>query len=271
VTLTVNGVDISTLAYNVSDMTGRWTTPPKRGKDIDVPNRHGVVKTPNKKFSSGTVVFPMWVVGANPDGTIPSDTTSRKLIRSNIDLLTRIFCRDSVTIDFTASDGSVRRIIGQVLDAIDPTAQAGATRAEFSVSIVVHSAFWEDVEVVTSSKTGTGSWSVTEFGGATAPMDDLEVSFTGPATNPRLTNPFGVYVSYNAALTGSQTVKINCATWSPTGINITPSYSAVGHGGDPRWFVLEPGDPIPSVTASQTAGSTGVFGLAGKRKYLISG
>jgi hypothetical protein len=268
-TLFANGIDLSTLCYNVSSLTGRWTGPPRRGKDVDVPGRHGTVRSPRKKFTSGTVVLPMWVLGCDENGEVPSDARSQEVLYHNIDRLTRLFASDTVELVHYLPTGSVRRITGQVMDAIDLTSQAGGTRAEFAVSLVTASAFWEDVAAVAATRTGTGLWDVVPFSGATAPMDNLVVKFTGPATNPRLTNPSGVYLAYNAVLTGSQSVSIDCNTWLPTGTGITASVASVDHGGDPKWFVLEPGDPTPRVTASQTAGSTGVFTLSGRRKYLV--
>lgn len=268
-TLFANGVDLSTLCYNVSSLTGRLTVPPRRGKDIDVPGRNGAVRTPNKKFSAGSVVLPMWVIGLDESGEVSPGTTNQEVLYENIDRLTRLFSADSVQLIHRLPDGSERRITGQVMDAIDLSSQAGGTRAEFAVSLTTADAFWEDVSSVIATRTGTGLWDVLPFEGATAPMDDLIVKFTGPATNPRLTNPSGVYVAYNAVLTGSQTASIDCKAWTVAGTGITAAYSAVDHGGDPRWFVLEPGDPTPRVTASQTAGSTGVFVLSGRRKYLV--
>jgi hypothetical protein len=269
VTLYANGVDLSNLAFNVASLSGRWTTPQRRGKDIDVSGRHGTIRTTGKKFTAGTVVLPMWVVGANEDGSIPHNVTSQEVVHDNIDRLTRLFSADTVKLVHVLPDGSSRQIVGQVIDAIDFSSMAGATRAEFGVTLTTAGAFWEDTDVVTATRTGTGVWDVLPFAGATAPMDDLIVKFTGPATNPRVTNPSGVYASYGAVLTGSQSISINCATWALVGTGITPSYSALDHGGDPRWFVMEPGVPVPKVTASQTAGSTGVFSLSGRRKYMV--
>lgn len=266
--LTANGIELSTLAYNIESLTGRLSVPPRRGKDVDVPGRHGTVRTPNKKYTSGTVVLPMWVVGSD-DGWFPIGADSKDLLYANIDKLTRIFSSDTVELIHTLPNGSSRKIIGQVVDAIDFTSQAGATRATFAVSLSTSGAFWEDLDVITASKTGTGSWEVAEFHGATAPMDDLTVKFTGPSTNPRITNSSGVYVQYSAVLTGSQTIIIDCATWTLMGTAITPSLSALIHVGDPRWFVLNPKESAPVATTSQTAGSTGVFVLIGRRKYLV--
>lgn len=269
--VTVNGVDISNLAYNVSTLTGRWTSPPKRGKDIDIPGRHGVVWTPGKKFSSGTMILSMWANGCNTDGTLPTDKLLRALVQKNIDRLAMLFSKDVVTVVSTLEDGSQRQVVGQVVDAIDMSAMAGATRAEFAVTLSVPGAFASDVSTTVTSKTGTGAWSISALSGATAPMDDMKVKFTAPCTNPRFTSSDGVWIQYSAVLSGSQAIELDCGLWTLTGTGITPNYAAVEHSGDPRWFVLSPGDPIPAATFSQTAGSTGSVQLTGKRKFLFSG
>lgn len=270
-TLTANGIDLSTLAYNVASLTGRLTSPQRRGKDIEVPGRHGAIRTPGKKFAANTVVLPMWVIGTEEDGDVSNGVTNQELLHDNVDRLVRLFSTDTVELVYTPPGGTARRISGQVMEAIDFSSQAGGTRAEFAVALSVAGAFWEDVAQVVANKTGTGVWAVAEFTGATAPMDDTLIRFTAPATNPRLTSPSGVFVAYNAALSSSQWVEINCATWEVVGgSGLTASYSALDHGGDPRWFVMDPGDPVPQVTASQTAGSTGGFRITGRRKYMVA-
>jgi hypothetical protein len=266
-----NGVNLDTLAYNVASRTGRMTTPPRKGKNLDVPGRDGAIFTPGKRHAGNTVILPLWVVGANEDGEIPAYGNSRELCLDNLDRLRRLFTADTVTLVDEAPDGTRRTITGQVLDVIDPTSQAGGTRATFSVSLICAAAYWEDVDSLTASKTGTGVWDVAAFEGATARMSDLTVRFDGICTNPRLTSPSGIYVAYNAVLTGTQWVSINCGTWAiTTGGGLTVSYqpgTGLDHGGDPRWFVLEPGDPTPRCTFSQTAGATGTARLTGRRKY----
>lgn len=263
-----NGINLDTLGYNVSSRAGRMQTAPRRGKDLDISSRHGSLFTPGKKHTGATVVLPIWCVAADEDGRVPRDGTMRELVQAHRDRLMRIFGADTVELVDPQPDGSRRRITGQVLDAITPTVQAGGTRIELPISLTCADAFWSDVDPVAASRSGTGVWEVVPFQGATAPMDDLVVRFTAPCTNPRLTNPSGVFVAYNAALNSSQWVQIDCSTWSVTGGGgLTASYSAVDHAGDARWFVLDPGDPTPRVVASQTAGSTGGFALTGRRKY----
>jgi hypothetical protein len=263
-----NGVNLATLGYNVSSRAGRLQTAARRGKNAEVASRHGSIHTPGKKFAGAVVVLPIWCVAADDDGNVPRDGTMRELVQSHLDRLLGIFGADQVELVSPMPDGSRRRITGQVLDAITPTVQAGGTRIELPVSLTCAAAFWEDVEEVTAARSGTGIWEVLPFQGANAPMDDLLMRFTAPCTNPQLTNSKGVWGAYYATLTGSQWVEIDCATWSVTGGGgLTANLANVAHGGDARWFVLEPGDPTPRVTASQTAGSTGGFAVTGRRKY----
>lgn len=267
-TVLANGVNLATLGYNVSSRGGRMQTAARRGKNVEISSRHGAIHSLGKKFGGCTVVLPIWCVAADEDGRVPRDGTMRELVQSHVDRLLGILGADQVELISDMPDGSRRRITGQVLDSISPTVQAGETRIELPMSLTCAAAFWEDVTPVSASKTGTGIWEVLPFQGANAPMDDLLIRFTGPSTNPRLTDKTGVFCEYNAALTGSQWVEINCATWSVVGGGgHTANLANVAHGGDARWFVLEPGDPIPQVTASQTAGSTGGFALTGRRKY----
>lgn len=265
----VNGIDLNTYAYNISTRNGRYNTPPRRGKNTEVANRHGAIFADGKKFGPQTIALPMWVIGADEDGNVPLDGTMRELFTYNLERLIRIFTSNTVELIDEMPDGSTRRIVGQVLDVIAPDITAGGTRGELGISVVTAAAFWEDTEERTATKTGTGLWLPIEFSDASAPMDDLTVRFTAPCTNPQLTNSAGVWVAYDAVFTGSQTVTINCADWSIIGSGITPDYAALDHHGDPRWFVLEPGDPTPECTFSQTAGTTGKVSLTGRRKHMI--
>lgn len=264
-----NGIDLDQLCYNVSSRAGRMQTSPRRGKNIEVASRHGSIWTPGKKHTGATVVLTMWVIAADQYGHVPRDGTMRERFHTNLDRLLRIFGSDQVELIDPMPDGSHRRIVGQVLDSIAPEVQAGGTRAQFAVSLICADAFWSDVGDVSASKTGTGVWDVLPFQGATAPMDDLLVRFTAPCTNPRMTNPSGEYLAYNAALSGSQWVELDCGAWTVTGGGgLTGSYSALDHNGNGRWFELLPGDPTPSATFTQTAGATGSVTLTGRRKYL---
>jgi hypothetical protein len=268
--LTANGVVLNTLAYNVGSLTGRLRTPARRGDNVTVPGRHGAIRTPNKRFDQGEIVLPMWVVGADEDGLVPAFGPGRDQLFANVDMLTRIFSTETVDLVHTLPDGSQRRLLGEPSEAIDFTSMAGGGRAEFAVTLRVPGAFWTDIADVSASFAGEGAWSVAEFDGATAPMDELAVTFTG-GTNPRV-QAGNVWLQYSAVLAATESITLDCATWTLSGGGgLVPDYSRVDHAGDGRWFVLPPGvtSSTPSVEVSQTGIGAMTTQFIGRRKYLI--
>ncbi len=90
-TWTLDGINISNLAYNVKSRAGGWTTPGKVGSNIRVPNRHGAFWTPSKVFDEGQLTLSMWAVGCNEDGTLPVNEDAKKKVLDNLDQLTSLF------------------------------------------------------------------------------------------------------------------------------------------------------------------------------------
>jgi hypothetical protein len=269
-TVTANGVVLNTLAYNIRTLTGRLRTPARRGGNIAVPARHGAIRTPGKRYDQGQVVLSMWVVGADVDGRVPTSGPARARLLQHADMLTRIFATDTVELVRTRPDGSQRRLLGEVDESIDFTSMAGGSRAEFAVALTVPGAFWTDTADVTASFAGEGAWSVAEFDGATAPCDELAVTWTG-GTNPRV-QAGGVWLQYSAVLAATESITLDCATWALSGGGgLVPDHSRVDHAGDGRWFVLPPGvtSSTPSVEVTQTGTGAMTTQLVGRRKYLI--
>jgi hypothetical protein len=268
-TFTVNGVVLNTLAFNITSLTGRWRTAARRGGNVEVPGRHGTLRVANKRYGVLEVVLSMWVLGADEDGMISDYQSSRETMYANLDKLTRLFGSETLEVVHTLPDESQRQVVGEVMDRIDFTSEAGATRATFGVAIESWDAFWSDIDEVTASITDIGNWSVDSFVGATAPMDDLEITFTGPCNNPRLDSGSS-WIQYNEVLTAGQSITLNSATWTLTGAGgLVPDYTAVEHGGGIRWFELAPGDPTPEAVISQTTGGDVEVSLHGRRKYML--
>ena len=268
-TLTANGVVLNTLAYNVASIAGRLRTPPKRGDNLPVAGRHGALRTRRKRFDAGEVVLPMWVVGADEDGLPPTETSGRARFFANYDQLVRVFSADTVELVHTLPDGTSRRCIGEVTDTLDPEVRGSIPGGKFSVALQVPGAFWEDADTVATSRVhGVGTHGCAEFAGATAPMDDLAVSFVGPANNPHVACG-DVWVSYLDVLDAGQSVTVDAGTWTITGSGVSADYGRLRYGGDTRWFVLDPADPAPQVTVSTTdAADSPQTVLTGRRKFL---
>ena len=90
-TWTLDGINLSNLAWNIKSRSSGWNVPGKSGSNVKVPNRHGAFWTPHKVFDQGDLTLSMWVMGCNQDGTIPADMDSRKQVLENLDQLTALF------------------------------------------------------------------------------------------------------------------------------------------------------------------------------------
>lgn len=276
-TLTVNGVVLNTLAHNISSLTGRLQVPALRTDNISVPGRHGVVRTRRKMYEEGQVILPMWVRDTDADGENPN----RETLFDNIDKLTKLFRPGSGLLEVvhTLPDGSKRRVMAECTQAIDLSTK-GRSMATYSVALRVPSVFWEDETQVVQDLSVPHTGPVTALTGMTAPLDDAVFLVTGPITNVRVEAyldgaPLEVPVwwQYSTALTGGQTVTVDCAQWKLTSTGgHTVNYANFSHGGSPRWLVIEPGktDTVPglAVTGSSTTGATKVR-ITARRKYLV--
>lgn len=283
-TVTVDGFVLNTYAYNISTITGRLTTPDLRTKNVELPGRHGTLRVRNKKFQEGLYTLTMWVKGALPDGSVPTQKIARRLFFENVDMLMQIFTRRTglLNIQQVMSDGSVRQCHGEVLAVIDPESSAANPLAKFNVAFTLPYAFWEDLNTVTyNSATGlTTSQTLTlsPFIGATAPMEDLSFTVTGRVSQFKiqaLENGAPLendcWVQYNASIVSGATVTLTSSNWGISGSG-SPTVANVSHSGSNFWLSLPPGwqNSAPQVqwTCTNPDPHT-ALSVSGHRKYVV--
>jgi hypothetical protein len=109
----VDGVDISTLAWNVSNRGGSWTVPGLRGENEDVANSHGRRYVPGKTFEEGKAHLEMWALGSNPDGTFPTSQTRQYTCRQNLQTLMSLFTRVTGLIDVMRIESTGYGLVNQ--------------------------------------------------------------------------------------------------------------------------------------------------------------
>jgi len=284
-TVTVDGLVLNTLAYNISTRAGRYTTPDVRTKNIELPGRHGTLTVRSKRFQQGVIVLSMWVRGANSDGFMPTSDLQSRIFQQNLDLLMQVFTRKSGLLDVrqTLPDGSVRQCFAEVLAAIDPQSKSTRPMAAFSVALTIPAAFWQDLNPITYTSTAglTSSQTLTlsPFIGATAPMDDLVWTIAGAATNPKIQalesgSPLSVdtWMQYNNTIPDFKSLTVDCSSWGVSGVaGFSPSTADVSHAGASTFMSLQPGpqNTAPQVkwTASGVDSSTQLT-VTGRRKYV---
>lgn len=282
-TLSVNGVILNTLAKNIESLAGRLRVPSLRTENISVPGRHGTLRTSQKFYEEGTIILPMWVVGTDDDGLVP--TTTREQFFDNLDALSKLFRPGNGMLEVihTLPDATTRRALAEVTEAIDFSVQERSGRmplGKFSVALRVPSVFWEDAAAQSIDMLPTQNGQVAQLEGMTAPLEDGVFTITGPATNPRveaLYNGASLDVPnwflYSGTVPSAQTLTVDCSKWTLTGGGgFVPNYANFSHSGGARWLtvVAAPAAQSPGlkVTASATTIATKVT-LVARRKYLV--
>lgn len=271
--LTVNGVVLNTLAKNIESLTGRLRAPALRTQNIEVPGRHGKLRTPNKKFDENLISLPMWVAGCDDDGLIPTDSTARIEFYKRVDELTRLFKGGSQVLDMrhTLPDGTVRQIFGDTLDVFDFTTSAAPT-GKFVVNFLAFYPFWQSLAAITQELAADGATAnFTRFAPSTAPIEAVAYKITGPWTNPVLTFADGSWVAYDVALTTGQTVTIDSGAWTLTGGGgHTVDYSKIRHdGGDDRWATLPPTSQVVQLAGTARVAGTTKLALTARNMFLV--
>lgn len=285
-TVTVDGVVLNTMAYNISTRTGRYSGPDVRTKNVPIPGRHGSLRIRNKKFQEGLFTMSMWVRGALPDGSIPSQKIQNRLFMENVDLLMQVFTRRTGLLDVqqVMPDGSVRQCFAEVLAIIDPQSTSANPMAKFNVAMTIPSVFWQDLEPVTyTSPAGLPTSEIltlTEFIGATAPMEDLQWTVTGRVASFKIQalengQPLEVdcWANYSAAIPTTDTLSLNSGNWTISQIgSFSASVADVSHSGSDFWVSIPAG---PQNTAPQVQwtctnpDSNTQLSVTGYRKYVV--
>lgn len=270
--LTVNGRSLADLSFMTTDISSLLTVPARRGENALVPGRHGVIRTPGKKFTPGEVVLPMWVVGATSYGAIPFGSAAREEFIKRRDELLRLFFADTVTLAYTRPDGTVTQAACEVRDVIDFTRVGAEPLAKVNVALSILDAFWRDVTPVSQTITGaTGAVAaLTAFAKATAPMADLQVTFFGPVNNPKLQHS-EASLQYNGVIAAGRELQLDCGNWSATdgsGTEWQPDVRQIYREPGPSWLELDPTESPFEIRFDHTGGGSASVEIAGRRAYL---
>jgi hypothetical protein len=284
--VTIDGVRLDTMAYNISTRQGRDISPAVQGANVDSFGRHGNLWSAHKKYGPGRMVLNMWVAGTDEDGVAPVDDYAA--YRYNLDkLLLMLNVRHrqlDVRQTIETTGPIVRQALCEVTAVIDPSMKAMAPyTAEMTVEFTIPGAFWFDV-ADTNYDSGAAYVAgtiktLTELLGSTAPMVDMYLVVDGPANSPKVyDNRSGHWVQYNGNLPSGQQWCVNTATWSSkvgvgiaftdTGTDVYSSTTFAG-GHSPKLFGLVADPAGPQMRMEGTGfGANTKFRIRTKRAYL---
>lgn len=262
----------------VPDGSGLLRGAALRSQNQVVPGVHGEAISVLQVYSAGAVVVPLVVLGVDRvTGLQVGDGTAQ--LRDNLRYLSRVFHAPTVTLTHEWPDGAQVQAVGRMQG--DPFEGerwvSNPPGSQVSVALGIPGAFWTDVTpVVGSTRTlATGGTAVlTEFADATAPMDELVITF-GPCSNPRLyQEDTGSVIAYQGVISSGRQLTVDTADWAlgiGSGAAWTPDYSDLRYTPRARWFELDPTVGTPTIRFEHTGGGSATVQITARRKYFVGG
>jgi hypothetical protein len=271
--VTVGGVSLDTLVWNVRSRSGRWGTGGRRGGNIPSGGLDGSVWSPNKPLDELDVVLEMWILGSDTNGHMPDSTAGKALVRSRRDQLYRLMANQAALFEVVDTESN-RRCLAECTANLESAVQAGGTRAEVTFPLVVPAGCWEDASVVTTSNavlTASGSYTLTGMGGGTLPLQGLVITVTPPARNILITASDGSTIRFNGDLPAGGTTVIRTDPANPKARHNDTGASLMGAvvwAPGPVPFAIPPGtsDPVVTITAETTSGASRIQ-FSGRRRW----
>jgi len=249
----IDGTQLQTLGFNIATMGGRQRMAAARGGNIAVPYRHGTLWTP-KYYEEQDLSLAMWVIGADPiTGDIPSDPQVD--FYSNLETLQQLFSGLDVLKVLTKKHPTLAADVVancEVVDQVDFSSEAGATRAGFVVDLVLPEVWFEPGAYSTDGgptvRADTAQWTVAVGGDVDTNAIRITLNAaTGTPSNIRLTNESlgdgtDHYVDYLDVFATSEEVIIDVEAWTAELDGTTNVVNNVDWSGQPQFFRLSPGN-----------------------------
>ena len=180
----LDGVNLSTLAWNIRNRSAGWSVPGKTGENVRVPGRDGAFWTPNKTFDEGHLTLNMWAVGTYPDGSLPITEDGRKKVRENLDKLTALFANSRRLLNLRQITGTDEPMINEL---INPT-MTGSTGTDINLAT---NSMVNSYRAVTTNTEVSINLSENPFmkGRSTTAIQATEDLYPDPALNHRADDP----------------------------------------------------------------------------------
>lgn len=253
-----NGVSLNTPAWKVEEVPDGLGVPSLRGDNIQVPFSNGK-RSIKKMYDDRTIMLNMWVLGRDMvTGKLSTVNTEAEELVKNIDYLCKLFGKKGVyELKRSFELGERPRIaMAEVYNqVIFKKISNGAARLSVEF-LLADPFFYSDLgrigvcyEQITSS-----SFDTTVNITGTAFTTDMDLILIGPLEHPKIENlNNNIWLQYNGSIGAGEMVIIDTKdfTCMKSGENML---SALKHGGDPYWFMLEAGDNAIRVTSTASGG-----------------
>lgn len=258
--LSFAGLDLNTRAISFVDLSGALALPERRGENVAVEGRHGMVRAARKKYGGRIAPFEFLVTARTPAGELPADLDAQ--FAANLRALGAALAVDVAPLVHTLPDGTARQVLAEARAAVTPERGRSGRLVRVRVPFESHEAFWRALTPTTAGPYPLAAGAtrlLTEFALSDAPIDDPVLTF-GPGPAPTLTDVgSGVFVAYDAPIGAGQTLVLDCAEWRGYGtggltFDRTKLRTTPGEG---RWFGLDPvRGSAPTIRLDHAGGAT---------------
>ncbi len=288
--VTIDGLRMDTLAWNIETLSGRDHLPVQRYSSQVIPGRSGYMVAYEDAFEPGVFGVKGWVIGCDVDGNVAAG--ARPQFEKNIDTLFNLIAncrgRDVELQQSSAATGLTRRASGILTDAFTPE-MFGENSASFTLVFTLPNSVWEDTvlpaDFSLANAVAVGASNVTTLADGTAPIDDGRYLITGPIATPRLTDvSSGAWVQLNRTLAAGQNWLFDAGTRVSrfgTGLTLASADSAgtddwpnTVHSGQYTMMKMHPylfsgTTRYPRLLLTGTGSTTATaFAVRAKRKYV---
>lgn len=254
-------VDLSTYAVLVRKVDGIDELPGLRGENRVVPAITGR-RFARKRMDQSRLTLALWVQSLDAAGTRTEPTYPRQL-RANIDALYALFGdRTAGALVRVMPDGSERTAtaevvaIGRIED--DYAGEALGLTVDF---LLADPAFY-GAAVNPSQAIAASPTNFTLTNAGTLATHRMVLSFTGPISNPRLTNltidaGASFYVEALVTVASAKVLVIDCSAFTAVNDGVN-AIGSLRHSGAFEFFRLQPGVNSLRVTATSPGGSLAI-------------
>ena len=254
---TFGGLDLSSYAYLVREVSGADEFPNLRGEDAPFTGLPG--RRPMGKLADARrLALGLWVNPLSSGGTLV-EPTNRRQARRNLDELYAILGRRAQqALVRTLPDASARTAMAEVVDVSGFSDPLSGELFGLVVDFALADPYLYGANVVVSGATPASPTDLAITHPGTVRGGRLVLDFTGPIANPRVTNlGNGQYVEALVTVAAAKHLVVDGAAFTA----LNDSANAIGsirHSGAIRFLELDPGTQMLRVTATTPGGSFSV-------------
>ncbi len=242
---TFNGSDLNSSGkWGIESVIGGIGFPKYRGSDLKVPFQHGN-RWIKKRFDRRKVILSMWIRGI-----------TKAELDDNIDEFLKIIGIIGVhSLRRILRSGEVREAQAELCSEIN-FVRKNPGYAKFALEFeLADPFFYSTIKNNTNKTISTVEYTWVHNYEGSAPLTASIITFTGPLSNPMIKNlNNGIWLQYLGSILAGETVVLNTKDFTCKK-GISNMVSAVKHGGDAYWLILENGDNSMKITTDTPGGT----------------